>query len=104
MGKLSIQDSLLLKNNFINDQRQGLDLLKELHERDLSDSFKKLSCLIVIIHSREDKIIPFAEAEYLKSLLPQAGLLELSGDYHFPFLNHHDKIARAILMTGEQKI
>lgn len=104
MGNLSIADTVLLKSNFIDDQVQALGLLKELHKRDLSDNFKKLSCSIVIIHSREDKIIPFAEAEYLKSLSPQARLLELAGDFHFPFLNHRDKIARAILMTGEQKI
>jgi pimeloyl-ACP methyl ester carboxylesterase len=41
-----------------------------------------LTCPILLVHSREDEIIPFAHAEELKRLAPAARLVELTGGHN----------------------
>jgi fermentation-respiration switch protein FrsA (DUF1100 family) len=42
----------------------------------------KLSCPILILHSRQDEIVPFSHAEKLKQLVPTATLVELDGTHN----------------------
>lgn len=97
MGSLSLEDSILLKNNFIDDRQNALNYLRCLHEYDLTAEAKKINCPVVVMHAREDKIIPFSEAEYLLDLMPQSVLIDFLDDFHFPFLKHYAKITRTIL-------
>ncbi len=92
MGKLSLEDSILLKNNFIDDQENALKYLKELHTHDLSAEAVKITCPTVIIHTRGDEIIPYSEAEYLQQLIKNSKLVTFEDNFHFPFFNSYAKI------------
>jgi pimeloyl-ACP methyl ester carboxylesterase len=46
-----------------------------------------LTCPILLVHSREDEIIPFAHAEELKRLAPAARLVELTGGHNDSLTN-----------------
>jgi pimeloyl-ACP methyl ester carboxylesterase len=92
LGPLSVEDSLLLKNNFINDQPSALRYLHELHARDLSREATRVFCPATIIHSQEDQIISFVQSKALAKAIPQAKTLYLPGNSHFPFHNDYAKI------------
>ena len=92
MGKLSIEDSIVLKQNFINNKESALGYLKELHLRDLTDSCKALNIPVQIIHTVGDKIISVNEAEYLHNSIKESSLTILPLDSHFPFFDNRDKI------------
>jgi pimeloyl-ACP methyl ester carboxylesterase len=42
----------------------------------------KLSCPILILHSRQDEIVPFSHGERLKQLAPTSKLIELNGTHN----------------------
>lgn len=92
MGALSIERSLQLKSNFINDKISALRYLHELHTRDLTTEAKTIKCPVTIVHSQDDRIIPVSEAYYLKECLPQARLEILTSDQHFPLFTKRDKM------------
>jgi pimeloyl-ACP methyl ester carboxylesterase len=92
MGNLSVEDSLLLKNNFINDQSNALRYLHELHTRELTSEVQRISCPVTITHSQEDQIISFTQSIALAKAIPHAKTLYLPGNSHFPFHNDYAKI------------
>lgn len=96
MGKLSIEQSLLLKENFINDQDSALKYLEELHTQNLTKTAKQIKCPVTIVHSSGDQIIPVQEAYYLKDCLPQACLEILTSDQHFPLFSAYDKMPQLL--------
>ena len=96
MGSMSIEQSLALKKQFINDQENALAYLHELHTRDLTEVAKKITCPVKIIHAIDDQIIPYSEAVYLQQLIPQAVLETIPGNQHFPLYADYDKICQLL--------
>ena len=96
MGTVSLEQSLQLKNNFINDKESALAYLQELHTRNLTNIAKSIQCPITIIHSSADQIIPVQEAYALKECLPQACLEILPGNQHFPLFVCCDKMPKLL--------
>ncbi|MDR1997238.1 MAG: alpha/beta hydrolase [Candidatus Margulisbacteria bacterium] len=85
-------DPALLQKYFIQDQASALNYLRSLHESDLSDTARQGAYTLGIVHARGDKVIPFGAAAELRRLRPDAKLLALDGNFHFPFAACCDKI------------
>ncbi len=51
----------------------------------LKEDFKKITCSVYILHGKEDKLVPFANAAYSKKMLVNAKYI---GEIYFPDENH----------------
>jgi len=97
MGDLDLAESLLLKKYFINDKKQALLQLKELHQQDLTQNAAEVRTKTLIIHTEQDQIISADESRLLQQFILNSKLLILPGNSHFPFFHDCDKISASVL-------
>lgn len=59
----------------------------------------------LILHRRDDVIVPFDNGRYLADKIPDAKLVELTGEDHFPFFGDWETIADEIeeFLTGHRR-
>jgi pimeloyl-ACP methyl ester carboxylesterase/DNA-binding CsgD family transcriptional regulator len=55
-----------------------------LHEIDVSESARRLTCPALLFHARRDPLVPFDEGRYLASLIPAARFVPLDDGDHLP--------------------
>ncbi|MDR2428384.1 MAG: alpha/beta hydrolase [Candidatus Margulisbacteria bacterium] len=89
-------ENLLLQKYFIDDKTSALNYLRALHTADLTDIVRGGHYPLGILHARADKIISFSEAEYLRSLRPDAAWQEIVDAKHCPFFSRCDKITNLL--------
>jgi pimeloyl-ACP methyl ester carboxylesterase len=89
-------ENLLLQKYFIGAKASALNYLRALHAADLTDAARDGHYPLGIFHARTDKIIPFAAAENLRALRPDALWRESAGAEHCPFFSHCDKITNLL--------
>lgn len=70
--------------------------LETVYTSDVSDLLPEVRCPSLIIHYRNDRVIPFAGAEQLAVSINDAQLLALDGPYHLPDAVDLDRIISAI--------
>ncbi|MDV6234600.1 alpha/beta hydrolase [Leptospira ellisii] len=65
----------------------------------LETSWKRIRCRTVLIHGKEDSLVPFSNAEYLKTILPETILrtVEIEDEDHFIPWTQKDRIRTTIL-------
>jgi pimeloyl-ACP methyl ester carboxylesterase len=51
---------------------------------------------VVIVHGTSDQLIPIDRAREVKSVIPQAHLVELEGAGHMPMMEATEETARAL--------
>jgi len=64
---------------------KGLEILKHT---DLRPQLDAIRCPVLMMHGRQDVIVPFAAAAWLQQQLPQAELRAFDPCGHAPFLTH----------------
>ena len=71
--------------------------LKAMAERDDSTSIlSSFQFPVVVIHGEADELIPVQRAQEIKSVIPQATLMELSGVGHMPMLENPQATAATL--------
>lgn len=71
--------------------------LKAMAERpDSTPLLPTLNVPVVLVHGGADALIPLERAQEVKSALPQAHLVELSGVGHMPMMEAREKTAQAL--------
>ena len=60
--------------------------LVSLVNTDLRDIISKISCPTLLIWGEKDTATPLADAETIKSLIPDCGLCVIKGAGHYSFL------------------
>lgn len=71
----------------------GLEVLRSV---DCLNILPEIDIPVLIVHGTDDAICPYAAAEEMLGLLPQANLLPISGGEHAPFLGREDDLAEKI--------
>jgi len=49
---------------------------------DVTEAVEQVKCPVLLMHSRGDRMVPFADGEHLASLLHDCSFVPLSGDNH----------------------
>jgi pimeloyl-[acyl-carrier protein] methyl ester esterase len=70
--------------------------LQVLRSENCLAALPAVSCPVLLIHGREDKVCPFGAAEEMLELLPDAKLAAIEGCGHVPFLGREEEIAEEI--------
>lgn len=52
---------------------------------DVRHLLDKVACPVLVLHRRQEHMIPFAQGEYLASHLPRARFQPLEGEHHIPY-------------------
>ena len=77
----------------------GLALLQNdgYATRDASPLLPKITAPTLVIHGRQDGIVPLKHAERVAKIIPKAKLLALDSCGHFPFIEKPEKTTQSIL-------
>ncbi|TGK31700.1 alpha/beta hydrolase [Leptospira gomenensis] len=87
----------ILPNEINNSNEEMLPLKSQLAS--LETAWKRIRCKTVMIHGRDDSLVPFSNLEYLKTVLPATILktVELEDEDHFIPWTQKDRIRTTIL-------
>lgn len=70
--------------------------LETVYTHDVSDVLPDIACPTLVIHYRDDRVIPFSGSSQLVGAIPNARLLPLEGAFHLPDINDLDRVESAI--------
>jgi pimeloyl-ACP methyl ester carboxylesterase/DNA-binding CsgD family transcriptional regulator len=56
----------------------------------------KVACPVLVLHRRQEHMIPFSQGEYLAAHLPGARLQLLEGEHHIPYLGDSTALVDAV--------
>ncbi len=75
-------------------------------EIDIRDVLPAIRVPTLVIHRSEDRVIPVESGRYLAEHIPDAKLVELPGQDHFPFVGDMDAIVDEIeeFLTGSRRV
>lgn len=72
------------------------DFLRATYRIDVRKLLPDLQVPTLVLHRREDRVIPFALGAYLATALPMARLLPLHGEHHLPYFGDAQAVTDAI--------
>ncbi len=78
-------------------QESALALYQIMESLDLREQLRKLTLPTLVIHGRQDTILPVQNSQNLAALLPNARLIIIEGASHVPTLTHPQEVAQAIM-------
>ena len=78
------------------DDNALLDGLAELEKNDLRAAVEQIDVPAVLLHARDDRVVPFAASEWLARSMPDARLVEYGTGGHAFFIPHADDVAMRI--------
>lgn len=70
--------------------------LETVYTSDVTDLLPQVACPTLVIHYRNDRVVPFVGAQQLAGSIPDARLLPLDGPYHLPDAGDLDRAVSAI--------
>jgi DNA-binding CsgD family transcriptional regulator len=76
--------------------RIAADLLASNFAMDVRSELSKIQAPALVLHRRDDVLIPFALGVYLAERLPRATFRELRGEHHVPFFGDTRSVVDAI--------
>jgi DNA-binding SARP family transcriptional activator/pimeloyl-ACP methyl ester carboxylesterase len=71
--------------------------LETVYTTDVVDLLADVRCPTLVIHYRDDRVIPFAGGQQLATTIPNAELMTLDGRYHLPDAADLDAVVTAIV-------
>lgn len=63
----------------------AIAFLESAYRIDVRHLLEHVTCPVLVLHRRQDHLIPFAHAEYLAAHLTHATLVALEGEQHIPY-------------------
>jgi pimeloyl-ACP methyl ester carboxylesterase len=102
-----LQQPLVLQDatNTLGDWLQYVLTVQEVSLTTDPANYRTLTMPALIVWGDSDTIIPLREGEYLKSILPNAELVMMSGVNHIPHLEDIDTLTRVVLtFLAERKL
>jgi pimeloyl-ACP methyl ester carboxylesterase/DNA-binding CsgD family transcriptional regulator len=76
--------------------QSAADFVEGAHKFDVRDLLCTVTAPTLVLHRRGDSLLPFALSEYLAEHLPQARLVELSGQHHTPYFGDSESLTQAV--------
>lgn len=74
----------------------AIALLESAFALDVRALLARIPCPVLVLHHRQDPVVPFAQAEYLAKHLPDARLEPLEGHQHIPYFSDTTALLGAI--------
>ncbi|MBI4200927.1 MAG: alpha/beta fold hydrolase [Chloroflexi bacterium] len=71
------------------------DSLAYAFQLDVRDLLPSVNAHALVLHRREDCLVPFKQGVYLAEHLPQARFQELSGQHHTPYFGDSEAVTKA---------
>lgn len=78
------------------DPRVAADYLEATYSADVRADLPGVRCPALVLHYRDDKVVPFSGGEHLAGALPRARFVALDGGFHLPDVHDLDPIVRAV--------
>ncbi|HEU4491361.1 MAG TPA: alpha/beta fold hydrolase [Jiangellales bacterium] len=78
------------------DAETAADYLQAVYEASVTDLLPRVTAPALVLHYRNDRVIPFVGGRQLASGLPDARFIALDGGYHLPDALDLDRIAEEI--------
>jgi pimeloyl-ACP methyl ester carboxylesterase len=78
------------------DADVGVGYLAAVYESDATDVECRVTPPALVIHYRDDKVVPFAGGQHLAASLPDARFVALEGGYHLPDVRDVDRLERLV--------
>lgn len=72
------------------------DLLELIYRNDVRAELGRIRAPTVVVHRRDDRAIPYRLGRELAAGIPNAKLIPLAGNAHFPWSGDTDSVARAL--------
>lgn len=82
--------------------RQGLDLVQKNGPLDLLPRLSEIQCPTLVLHGREDQVVPLTVAEKITQHLPHSSLTTIDQAGHMPMIEKPTESAQAIKLWRER--
>lgn len=92
----ALADRMLRANRRVGQARYIRQLQAIIERQDAEGSAAAITCPAVILHGRDDMLIPQASAEHLARCVPHARLEILADCGHMPHIEHPGHVTRAL--------
>lgn len=73
------------------------DLLAQCYDTDVTDLLARVVAPTLVVHRRGDRAMPYRAGRELAARIPDARLVSLPGNSHFPYVGDASAVVRAIL-------
>lgn len=74
----------------------GVAYLEADYAIDVRQLLDKVTCPALVLHRRQEHMIPFAQGEYLAARIPCARFQPLEGEHHIPYLGDRRALVDAV--------
>lgn len=74
----------------------AIAFLESAYAIDVRHLLPAVSCPVLVLHRRQDQLIPLAQGEYLAAHIPNARLCALEGEHHLPYFGDTASVIDAV--------
>jgi pimeloyl-ACP methyl ester carboxylesterase/class 3 adenylate cyclase len=70
----------------------AVSLVRMLVQMDVRDILPTIRVPTLVLHKRDDRVVPLAEGKYIADHVPEAKFIELPGADHWPWIGHEEAV------------
>jgi len=87
------------RQGMMGSVKAGYECIKAFSETDFTDDLKAIDLPVLVIHSKDDQIVPYADAGPLTAKLLRNGILKTYEDLPHGLLSTHPEIVNPVMLA-----